>query len=207
MKYLALGDSYTIGELVPFELNFPSQVVVELNHKGVKLELHKLIAVTGWTTDELATGIYEQQPKPHYDWVTLLIGVNNQYRERPAHEYAVQFYSLLCQALYFAQNKPEHVIVLSIPDWGMTPFNTERDIEQTSKEIDKLNKLNKEISLQLGVHYLNITESTRTHAKDTDYLASDLLHYSAKEYAIWANAVANIIYNETQAELALQAAK
>jgi lysophospholipase L1-like esterase len=207
MKYLALGDSYTIGELVPYELNFPSQVVAQLHHKGVKLELDKLIAVTGWTTDELATGIYEQQPKPNYDWVTLLIGVNNQYRERSAHEYAVQFYSLLCQALYFVQNKPEHIIVLSIPDWGMTPFNTERDIELTSKEIDELNKLNKEISLHLGVHYLNITESTRTHSKDTDYLASDLLHYSAKEYAIWADAVANIIYNETQAELALQAAK
>lgn len=207
MTYLALGDSYTIGELVPFEQNFPSQVVAQLQNKGVAITLEKLIAVTGWTTDELATGIYEQQPKPPYNWVTLLIGVNNQYRGRSAQEYAVQFYSLLCQALYFANNQPEHVIVLSIPDWGMTPFNTERDVQQTSKEIDELNKLNKEISLKLGVHYLNITESTRTHAKDADYLASDLLHYAAKEYAIWADAVANIIYNETQAELALQAAK
>lgn len=207
MKYLALGDSYTIGELVPYELNFPSQVVAQLHHKGVKLELDKLIAVTGWTTDELAAGIYEQRPNPEYDWVTLLIGVNNQYRERPAQEYAVQFYSLICQALFFAQNKPEHVIVLSIPDWGTTPFNTERDVEQTSNEIDALNQLNREISLQLGVHYLNITESTRSHAQNTEYLASDQLHYSGKEYAVWAEAVANIIFNETQAELAAQPGK
>ena len=207
MKYLALGDSYTIGELVPYEENFPSQVVQQLQQKGIDLFLDKLIAVTGWTTDELAAGIYEQRPTPEYDWVTLLIGVNNQYRERSAQEYAVQFYSLLCQAIYFAQNKPNRVIVLSIPDWGTTPFNTERDVEQTSNEIDALNQLNREISLQLGVHYLNITESTRSHAQNTEYLASDLLHYSGKEYALWAEAVANIIFNETQAELAAQPGK
>ena len=197
MRYLALGDSYTIGELVPFEKNFPSQVVDILQEQGVQLKLQQLIAVTGWTTDELAAGIYAQQPAPNYDWVTLLIGVNNQYRERSTEEYAVQFYGLLCQAIYFAQNKPERVVVLSIPDWGMTPFNTEKDVAQTSAEIDAYNAIKKQISLNLGVHYLDITPSTREHAKDPHFLASDLLHYSEHEYAIWAKAVANIIYNET----------
>lgn len=207
MNYLALGDSYTIGELVPYEENFPSQVCNILHQKEVNLKLDKLIAVTGWTTDELAAGIYEQKPKPKYDWVTLLIGVNNQYRGRSAQEYAVQFYGLLCQAIYFAQNQANRVIVLSIPDWGTTPFNIERDVEQTSIEIDALNQINREISLELGAHYINVTTSTREHAKNIEYLASDQLHYSGKEYAVWAEAVANVIYNETQADLAAQTGK
>jgi lysophospholipase L1-like esterase len=193
MKYLALGDSYTIGESLPYHENFPSQVVKLLNEKNVHVELEKLIALTGWTTDELAVGIYNQNPHRSFDWVTLLIGVNNQYRERSVEEYESQFYSLLCQAILFANGKSNRVIVLSIPDWGLTPFNTTKDKQIVSQQIDEYNLANKQISLHAGCHYLNVTESTREHATDLNYLATDQLHYSATEYKIWATEIAKII--------------
>ncbi len=193
MNYLALGDSYTIGESVDYLDNFPSQTTRFIQQKGIQFNLKKLIAVTGWTTDELAKAVATEKPTFDFDWVTLLIGVNNQYRGRSSEEYAWQFYSLLCQSILFAKGKPQHVIVLSIPDWGLTPFNKERNKEETSAQIDEYNAINQSISSELGCHYVDITTSTRLHAEHTDYLAKDLLHYSPKEYAIWAEKVANII--------------
>ncbi|TXI32994.1 MAG: SGNH/GDSL hydrolase family protein [Niabella sp.] len=193
MKYLALGDSYTIGELVKYESNFPSQVVQLLHHNGIDLKLDKLIAVTGWTTDELAQAISTERPDLDFDWVSLLIGVNNQYRGRSKEEYAWQFYSLICQAILFAKGKASSVIVISIPDWGLTPFNKDGDPALVSKEIDELNQINKSIAEHFGCHYLDVTTSTRLHATDQAYLAPDLLHYSEKEYEIWAKQLATII--------------
>jgi lysophospholipase L1-like esterase len=195
MNYLALGDSYTIGESVDYADNFPSQTTQLIHKKGFQFNLKKLIAVTGWTTDELSKAIANEKPSFDYDWVTLLIGVNNQYRGRSSEEYAWQFYSLLCQSILFAKGKPQHVIVLSIPDWGLTPFNKDRNKEETSIQIDKFNSINHSIATELGCHYIDITTSTRLHAENTDYLASDLLHYSPKEYAVWAEKVASIIGN------------
>jgi lysophospholipase L1-like esterase len=195
MNYLALGDSYTIGEQVDYNLNFPNQVVDILLKQRIDLKLEKLIAVTGWTTDELAKAIYEQQPSFDNDWVTLLIGVNNQYRGKSSEEYAWQFYSLLCQSILFAKGNPKRVIVLSIPDWGLTPFNKDRDKKITSAQIDELNIINKKITTELNCHYIDITPSTREHADDLSYLVSDLLHYSEKEYKIWAEKIATIIKN------------
>ncbi len=193
MRYLALGDSYTIGELVAPELNFPHQVVDSLTKKNKQIELTQIIAKTGWTTDELNAAIAIAKPDFNHDWVSLLIGVNNQYRERSAEEYAWQFYALLCQSILFAKSNPSNVLVLSIPDWGLTPFNQTRDAQQVSLEIDELNKINKAISLENGCHYIDITELSRKHAKDNSYLASDLLHYSEHEYALWAEKIADII--------------
>jgi lysophospholipase L1-like esterase len=194
MNYLALGDSYTIGESVDYTENFPSQTAQLLNQEGFsEFKLSKLIAVTGWTTDELAKAIAFEKPTHDFDWVTLLIGVNNQYRNRSAEEYSWQFYSLLCQSILFAKGNPKHVIVLSIPDWGLTPFNKDRDKVETSAQIDEYNAINMSISQEMGCHYIDITTSTRQHADDTNYLADDLLHYSPKEYAIWADMVAQII--------------
>ncbi|MBK7762317.1 MAG: SGNH/GDSL hydrolase family protein [Bacteroidetes bacterium] len=186
MKYLALGDSYTIGEQVDFIDNFPNQLVKLLQEAGIQIQLNQLIAVTGWTTDELAASIAKEKPECNYDLVTLLIGVNNQYRGRSLDEYYWQFYSLLCQAILFAKSKASHVVVLSIPDWGLTPFNTTKDKIQMSTEIDEFNRINAEITQALGCHYFDITTSTRLHANDVHFLAADQLHYSAKEYAIWA---------------------
>ncbi|MEZ5047621.1 MAG: GDSL-type esterase/lipase family protein [Chitinophagaceae bacterium] len=194
MKYLALGDSYTIGEGLPFEQNFPSQLcqqLKQLHHKSCTL--HQLIATTGWTTDELMHAIYNAKPSFDYDLVSLLIGVNNQYRGRSIEEYAYQFYSLLCQAILFAKGQAKHVVVLSIPDWGLTPFNVEKDKTQVSIEIDAYNSVKKQICDSLQVSYIDITNSTREHATDPNYLASDLLHYSVKEYAIWAQKITDLI--------------
>ena len=193
MKYLALGDSYTIGESLPFEQNFPSQVIQQLSAKNISIQLEDLIAVTGWTTDELAKEIYNKQPNCKHEWVSLLIGVNNQYRERSIDEYEWQFYSLLCQAILFAQGKANRVIVLSIPDWGLTPFNVTKDKMQVSSQIDQFNASNKKISELMGCHYIDITASTREHATDLTYLADDKLHYSAAEYEIWARKITEII--------------
>ncbi len=193
MKYLALGDSYTIGELVPSNQNFPNQVVSLLQEKGKDCRLDKLIAVTGWTTDELAIAIEKDRPAFDYDIVTLLIGVNNQYRERSLEEYRWQFYTLLCQAILFANGNPKHVIVLSIPDWGLTPFNTSRDSQLTSAQIDAFNAINRSITFDLGCNYIDVTNSSREHATDKNFLAEDLLHYSATEYTIWAKKVVETI--------------
>lgn len=193
IKYLALGDSYTIGEKVDASLNFPNQLVALSKSLDHPIVLDKLIAVTGWTTDELATAIEKERPSFDYDLVTLLIGVNNQYRGRSIDEYAWQFYSLVCQAILFAKAEAKNVIVLSIPDWGLTPFNTERDKDVTSKEIDAFNAINKKTALGLGCRYIDITSSTREHAQDELFLAEDGLHYAGKEYCLWAERIISLL--------------
>lgn len=193
MRYLALGDSYTIGELVSPTLNFPNQVQHLMSKKNTPIDYVQIIATTGWTTDELNTAIAQAKPDFNHDWVTLLIGVNNQYTGRSVEEYTWQFYALLCQSILFAKSNPSKVIVLSIPDWGQTPFNVEKDAHKVSQEIDALNKINKNLCMEYGCHYIDITELSRLHAKDTKYLASDLLHYSEHEYEIWAEKIVAIM--------------
>jgi lysophospholipase L1-like esterase len=193
MKILALGDSYTIGEKVPEHLNFPNQTKTLIEKSNISVSQLQIIATTGWTTEELI-GPMEAQVKQHdFDWVTLLIGVNNQYRGRSVDEYEIHFKYLCSRALFYANNKSSRVVVLSIPDWGLTPFNTNRDKAQTSKEIDEYNAVNKTIAAQFGFHYVDITPSTRAHAKDDYYLAEDKLHPSEHEYAVWAQKVFDII--------------
>lgn len=190
---LSLGDSYTIGEMVPSEENFPNQVRRLLNQKGLATEPPRIIAKTGWTTDELQDAINKEQLSPRYDFVTLLIGVNNQYRGRSATDYAPEFESLLQQAIRFAGNRPSHVIVLSIPDWGVTPFAKERNSKSISREIDAFNRINKQLSDRYHVNYIDITPGTRLAATDSTLLTADGLHPSGKEYTKWAGQVADAI--------------
>lgn len=185
-NYLALGDSYTIGEQVETRENFPSQLRALLKDKGVVFNEPEIIAQTGWTTDELRSAINTGRHAARYDLVTLLIGVNNQYRGRKSEDYAREFELLLKRALGLAGNNPDHVIILSIPDWGVTPFAEGRDRKQIAREIDEYNSLNEEITKKYGIHYINITESTREAAGDPSLLAADGLHPSGKEYAKWA---------------------
>ena len=189
-KYLALGDSYTIGESVAMEDNFPNQLCRILNQSAEHFEAPSIIAKTGWTSDELMNAIAKAKPSFDHDLVTLLVGVNNQYRSLPMDTYYWQFYSLLCQAILFAGSNPQKVVVLSIPDWGLTPFNKDRDKQHVSTEIDQYNKINRDLAENLGTRYLDITQSTRIHATDSTFLATDLLHYSANEYEVWAQQVA-----------------
>lgn len=191
--YLALGDSYTIGEMVAPPDNFPNQFSAIMKNDTVDLQPARIVAKTGWTTDELKAGITaansQQLFRPSYDFVTLLIGVNNQYRGKSADSYKPEFEELLKKAIQFAGNRADHVAVLSIPDWGVTPFANGRDRAQIAAEIDAYNAVNKQIAQLYNVHYINITPWTREAAIDLSLLAPDGLHPSAKEYKRWAESL------------------
>jgi lysophospholipase L1-like esterase len=193
VSYLALGDSYTIGEQVAEQERFPIQAVNLLRSKGYAVEDPLIVATTGWTTDELEEGIANAHINKIYDIVTLLIGVNNQYRGRTVKEYEVEFTALLKKAITFAGNKPSHVVVLSIPDWGVTPFAADRNRVQIATEIDAYNAANKAIADNMRVPYLDITPFTREAAQDHTLLASDGLHPSGKDYARWAKALVSVL--------------
>lgn len=190
---LSLGDSYTIGEQVLPEERFNEQTKILLETKNMILDPIKTIAKTGWTTDELKTGIGEEKLNTKFDVVTLLIGVNNQYRERDIENYKQEFKELLKMAIIFADNKAAQVFVLSIPDWGVTPFAIGRDTQKIAKEIDFFNVCNKEITLNLGAQYIDITPISRKAGIDHNLIASDLLHPSGKMYFLWAEKLAEKI--------------
>lgn len=193
LTYLALGDSYTIGEAVPLAGSFPYQTVQLLRKEGLMVAAPEIIAVTGWTTDELQAAIDQTVLLKGYDIVSLLIGVNNQYRGRSVEEYAVQFEQLLQQAIGFAGGHAAHVFVLSIPDWGVTPFAAERDIATIAVEIDAFNAAKSHICGVYKVTYIDITAGQRLDGNNGVYLAADRLHPSAREYAKWSEKLAKSI--------------
>jgi lysophospholipase L1-like esterase len=194
--YLALGDSYTIGQSVSPAENFPNEVVALLKKDSINIQQPRIVARTGWTTDELEAGIVTANAVDpllsSYDFVSLLIGVNNQYRGRAVENYKTEFEALLKKAIHFAGDRTDHVIVISIPDWGVTPFAAGRDRGQIAKEIDGYNAANKQIALQHNVEYIDITPWTREAAIDSSLLASDGLHPSGKEYERWAERIASL---------------
>ncbi len=190
---LALGDSYTIGESVPLHESFPYQTLQLLRQNGLHFHAPEIVAQTGWTTFELAEQILHTKLDEHYDFVTLLIGVNNQYRGLSAEDYKTDFEFLVKKAIHLADEKNNHVIVLSVPDWGVTPFAKGKDAKKIASAIDAFNAVNKNISVQHKVHYVDVTKSTREATGDSSLLAVDGLHYSAKEYAKWAKEVAVVI--------------
>jgi lysophospholipase L1-like esterase len=194
LSYLALGDSYTIGESLPLKDNFPNQTVDLLKQRGQKITEPVIVAKTGWTTDELMVAIENRQINGQFDFVSLLIGVNNQYRGRDITVYQKEFEQLLQQAIAFAGGNRNHVFVLSIPDWGATPFAAGRDLVKIARDIDEFNAVNKKISEQYKVNYIEITEGTREASKDPSLVAEDKLHPSKKEYARWAEKLSNGIY-------------
>lgn len=195
-SYLALGDSYTIGEQVPFAENFPNQTVEILRKSGFAFYAAEIIAKTGWTTDELNNAIENTTTLNSYDVVSLLIGVNNQYRGRSVTEFKIEFEHLLQRAIQFADNKPYRVFVLSIPDWGVTPFAEGRDRKKVAEEIDAYNYVCKTSAKQFLTHFINITPSQRKDAQVNEFLAADGLHPSGQEYKKWAVKLADAILKE-----------
>ena len=198
---LCLGDSYTTGESVLPAQNFPNQTVQLLRQSNYQFEDPEIVAKTGWTTDELQNAINHHSFKSPYDFVTLLIGVNDQYRGRTIEDYRPAFESLLKQAIQFANGKANHVTVLSIPDWGITPFaknDPGKDQQQIATEIEMYNKANKEIAEFYQANYLDITPGSRKAINDLSLLASDSLHPSGKEYANWAEKIYHIIQKHLQ---------
>jgi lysophospholipase L1-like esterase len=187
--FLALGDSYTIGEGVAESERWPVQLATQLRSDGVALADPQIIARTGWTTGELQAGIQQAQPHGPFDLVTLLIGVNNQYRALSPLDYREEFTALLDQAIAFAGGEPGRVIVLSIPDWGVTPFAAGRNRAAIGAAIDEFNAINQAVTLCAGAHYVEITALSRQAAVDQTLLADDQLHPSGKQYAAWVTLV------------------
>jgi lysophospholipase L1-like esterase len=187
LRYLALGDSYTIGEAVDEAGRWPMQLARLLRMEGVLVGDPRIIATTGWTTDELDAAITAAEPLGEHDFVTLLIGVNNQYRGRDVEEYRTQFAALLWRAIGFARNRPGRVLVLSIPDWGVTPFAAQsgRDARQIARELDAYNAAAREVCAQRGVAFVDITAVSRARGAEPAMLAGDGLHPSAAMYTEW----------------------
>jgi lysophospholipase L1-like esterase len=190
-NYLALGDSYTIGQSVAAADRFPAQAISMLANNNLHFLAPEYIAVTGWTTKNLLNSINSTPPtKSKYDFVTLLIGVNNQYQGRSQAEYRTEFTELLNTAIRYAGNLTTRVAVLSIPDWGATPFANAQDTALIRTQIDAFNAINKQITLSYGVQYIDITTSTRMALTDSSLVAGDGLHPSGKEYKKWATILA-----------------
>jgi lysophospholipase L1-like esterase len=185
IRYLALGDSYTIGESVEEAERWPNQLADLLKEYGYSAEV-TTIARTGWTTAELWEGIQVANPQGTYDLVSLLIGVNNQYRGYDISEYREEFRVLLGRSIQYAGGNTDRVVVLSIPDWGVTPFAAGRDATQIAAEIDAFNTVNEEETRMAGIRYVGVTRISRLAAKNPALIAGDGLHPSGKMYSMWA---------------------
>lgn len=188
LHYLALGDSYTIGEAVAAHERWPAELVQRLRSAGVVIDDPRIVATTGWTTDELARGMAAASLVPVYDLVTLQIGVNNQYRGRTADDYREQFTTLLHRAIMLAGGRAAHVVVVSIPDWGVTRFAREQDRDRSgiAIELDTYNAIARNETHRAGARFVDITGISRAHP---DLVADDGLHPSAAQYALWGAAI------------------
>lgn len=191
--YLALGDSYTIGEGVMLTETFPYQTVQLLRKAGLPFTSPEIIAKTGWTSDELHKNLSNYQTLKTYDIVSLLIGVNNQYRGYNIDQFKKDFEDHIRTALKYTSGKSEKVFVLSIPDWGLTPFASGRDSKKITAEIDQYNQACEQIATKYKITFINITNEYRKFATREDFLVDDKLHPSGKEYAKWAKQLSDHI--------------
>lgn len=189
LRWLALGDSYTIGESVDPAGRWPVQLAARLRERGLVVDAPRILARTGWTTDELSKAMDDERLEPGWDLVSLLIGVNNQYRGRTADAYRGEFEALLRRAIALAGDRPGRVLVLSIPDWGVTPFAAKsgRDRARIAAELDAFNARAAATCRALGVAFVDVTADSRDPGARADMLAEDGLHPSAAQYALWAD--------------------
>ncbi len=189
--YLALGDSYTIGEGVAVGERWPNQLVERLREHGMPIDAAEIVAKTGWTTDELSAAMDAHTYKPPYALVTLLIGVNNQYRGRDLQNYRAEFEVLLKRAIALAGGESAHVVVVSIPDWGVTRFGrgSGRDIAKIATELDAYNAANAQIAKMLHCGYVDVTAVSRDGGDTPEMLTADGLHPSAAMYKKWTDRI------------------
>lgn len=185
-RLLALGDSYTIGEGVEESGRWPEILVAALRSKGMELADPLLIARTAWTTDELLDAIEAEELDPPYDVVTLMVGVNDQYRGRPVSAFVEQFQPLLRRARRLAGGKARRVVVISIPDWGAAPFAEGRDRAAISSEIARFNERARTAAEEMKMQWVDLTESSRRMQDDRSLVVEDGLHPSAAMYEVWA---------------------
>lgn len=188
VRFLALGDSYTIGQSVTYEERWPTQLFDSLQALDYQVDTVAFVARTGWRTDDLKSGIENAQPDSNYNLVSLLIGVNNQYQGEPIERYLNEFPELLQQAINFAGGIKERVIVLSIPDYMYTPTrNFFPNPEAVSEKIDQYNAIAEAYCDTFDVNYFNITPISRQGLDDPDLVANDGLHPSGKQYGLWVD--------------------
>lgn len=192
--WLALGDSYTIGEGVPLHENYPYQVLQLLRNQGLLFHAPEIIAKTGWTSNELIAHLHQVRLQPEYDYVSILIGVNNQYRGMEVKDFETTLEWLSEKALHLTNNHAEKVIVISIPDWGVTPFAQDRDTSMIHDAIDQFNAVNQKISKEKGFLYIDITTEYRSTGMLQESVVDDQLHPSGKVYKEWAEKVAEVFY-------------
>lgn len=185
LTYLALGDSYTIGEGVRETERWPVQLSGLLNTAGIRVQSPLIIARTGWTTDELMAELDRRQIANTFDLVSLLIGVNNQYRGRPVSQFRTELVRLIDRAIQYAGGDTSRVFLVSIPDWGVTPFATGRDRAQIASEINAYNEVIRQEAEARNILFFNITDISRLAATDNSLLADDRLHPSGKMYRMW----------------------
>ncbi len=186
ISYLALGDSYTIGQSVVPGEKFPNQLAARLTENGDTVKSVKFVARTGWTTTDLLNGIATTSDfDSTYSFVTLLIGVNNEFRGQTTETFEEEFPILLDKAIEFAGGKKEHVFVLSIPDYAFTPAYSGRS--QTTDRINAFNEIKQRKTEEKGVAFFNITPISREGLNDPDLISEDNLHPSGKQYRLWVN--------------------
>ena len=194
--FLALGDSYTIGESVQLWESFPYQAVSLLRNNPdypFQISAPEIVAKTGWTSDELIEGLKLRNLLENYDFVSLLIGVNNQYRSKPLSRFETDFITLLRLSIALADHQPGNVFVLSIPDWGVTPYAKERDRGMIAISIDEFNECCRAAASAMGCTFIDITTGQRTDGWDLQFVAADELHPSGKEYTKWATKLSDHI--------------
>ena len=187
LSYLALGDSYTIGESVPAGARWPMQLADALRNRGLRLADPRIIATTGWSTDELSAAMDAAEPLGKFEFVSLLIGVNNQYRGRDVENFRAEFSALLERSTGLADDRADRVLVLSIPDWGVTPFgqSSGRDTTQIARELDVFNAVAAQECAARGIAFVDITPVSRSLGALPDRIADDGLHPSALAYTDW----------------------
>jgi lysophospholipase L1-like esterase len=186
LRFLALGDSYTIGERVAPAARWPAQLAALLRARGVAVAEPEIVARTGWTVDDLAAALEEAEPSGPYDLVTLQIGVNDEYRGRAAEVYRGEFRVMLRRAVAYAGGRSERVLVLSIPDWSVTPFAARRSRPDVAAEVERFNAVNREEATRAGARWVDVSAESRDAARDPALLADDGLHPAPAMYAAWA---------------------
>ncbi|WP_144958862.1 SGNH/GDSL hydrolase family protein [Gillisia sp. Hel_I_86] len=186
LGYLALGDSYTIGESVAEDMRWPVQLVGQLRDKEVKINSPKIIAKTGWTTDNLLNAMDANLGNEKYDLVSVLIGVNNQYQNKSIVDYEADLNTIFTEAIASSKTGKEGVFVVSIPDYGATPFGAS-NAEEIGREITEFNTVLKKVANQFDVSFYNITPISKMAKSDGSLVASDGLHPSGKMYKLWVD--------------------
>ena len=187
LRALALGDSYTSGDRVALSERWPVRLVELVRQRGVRIDQPHVVARTGWSTAELAAGVDRANPQGPFDLVMLQVGVNDQLRGRSLESYRREFAGLVARAIAYAGGDPWAVIVLSVPDWGVTPAADGQDRARIAQEIDRMNQVNREVTWQLGAQYIDVTPISRLAGEEPELLSEDGLHPSALMYDMWAH--------------------